>query len=46
MKTYIKLFILVFLCSCASRKEIEEKNTESIANHETFRLDIGGAHVK
>lgn len=46
MKTYIKLFILMLLCSCASHKEIEEKNTESIANHETFRLDIGGAQMR
>lgn len=46
MKTYIKLFILMFLCSCASYKETEEANTESVANYETFRLDIGGANAR
>ena len=45
MKLNLILFLLLFLCSCAS-SENKQENTEYGHNYDQFRMDIGGSNIR
>jgi hypothetical protein len=45
MKFNLTLFLLLFLCSCASNEK-KEPNSENNYNSILFRIDTGGASMR